>query len=70
VKATFKHVPVGAHIERMTANGLPDHLAVAVTELSEALIFEENILSADNLVKGKDVSIPVLYGFKEYVNRI
>ena len=31
MRATFKQVSPKAHIRRMTASGLPDHLAVAVT---------------------------------------
>ncbi len=39
----------------MIGTGLPDHLAVCVTELSENLMFEGDTLFAENLVQAKDV---------------
>jgi hypothetical protein len=41
MKAVFKEVSPKGHQERMTRSGLPDHFAVAVTELSEALMLKK-----------------------------
>jgi len=43
----------------MTRSGLPDHLAVAVTELPEALMFEEEALTTQ--VQGSDVDLAVSF---------
>lgn len=41
MKATYKQATTEEHIERMKKSGLPDHIAVAVTELSQALVAED-----------------------------
>lgn len=45
----------------MKKEGLPDHLALAVAELCEALAFETEILEHDEVVKARDVSITVAF---------
>jgi len=69
VKAFFRQVSVQEHVKRMKKSGLPDHLAVAVTELSEALVLEADVMEDEDLVKGREL-IPEGYklkSWKEYV---
>ncbi len=55
IKARFEQVSPADHKKRMMGAGLPEHLAVCVTELSENLMFEGETLFAEQLVQAKDV---------------
>jgi hypothetical protein len=57
VNAVFKEVTPEEHVKRMKKSGLPDHIAVAVTELSQALVLEERVFRDEILANGKTVSI-------------
>jgi hypothetical protein len=55
IKAVFKQVAAQDHQKRMSA-GMPDHLAIAVTELSENLYYGEKAFGDDkNLVRAQEV---------------
>jgi len=55
IKAVFKQVSAQEHQKRMSA-GMPDHLAVAVTELSENLYYGEKTFGdGKNLVRAQEV---------------
>lgn len=56
MKVSFKQVTPKEHIERMKKSGLPDHIAVAVTELSQALVLEDDVLGDISFVNAKTVS--------------
>jgi hypothetical protein len=56
VKAVFKQVTPEEFVERMKKSGLPDHIAVAATELCQALIVEDRVLGDESVVSGKVVS--------------
>jgi hypothetical protein len=56
VKAAFKEITSAERKANMVSNGLPEHIAVAVTELSEALAFEKEPMTGNSLIQAKDVS--------------
>lgn len=56
VKATFKEITGAERKANMKSNGIPEHIAVAVTELSEALAFEKEPMTESSLVQAVDVS--------------
>lgn len=57
VKAVFKEDTFEAHKARMLAAGLPEHLALAVTELVAVLPEEKGPMEAKTYVNGKSVCI-------------
>lgn len=65
IKARFEQVSPADHKKRMMDSGLPEHLAVCVTELSENLMFGGKTLSAEKLVQARDI-IPPGYNLKSW----
>ena len=56
VKVTFKQVTPKEFVKRMKKSGLPGHIALAATELCQALVVEDRILGDMSVVSGKTVS--------------
>jgi hypothetical protein len=56
VKAAFKEVSFNELLKRMEGTGFPRNLVVAVTELSEALPLETELMQSKEFVQGSDVS--------------
>lgn len=56
MKATFRQDTVEEHIARMKRGGLPDHAAVAATELSQSIVLEDKASGDRSFIDGKNVS--------------
>jgi hypothetical protein len=57
VESQFQQVSVEELTEQFKTAGLPPHLAIATGELCGALGFEEAILTTDEIIQARDVSV-------------